>query len=383
MAPQLGDIWGPFHRSEDRPNGSHHRATHWRCIDTFRPADAPINIDTLDKLSLMENEAWFDQALKDAVAAEKSCNGEKSAMAGHLRKCAHATPAEKALATKTAPTKSEKKIAEKRKLEKTASDFDGNTADDEDCGSSQRGAKRKKVDKSFTQSKLEVYRGLDIPFSEAQKAAIHEQFLRATQSANLPEHWVEDPEILKLFIMFRGRALDVIPTRGALGGPLLTRASQRVDAEIADLIMSSSTDGVRTVAKDNVAGVMLSHKFKSLLIDTLRTNNGKKDGASLAIRFGEMINKAERVLGCNVAGFLTDNDGGSKKGRNDLGVLRPWVLLFACCSHQGQLVLGEYIRENGEAAKLFEELIEFVHWLNNHDKVRDIFDGHQRALDVF
>ncbi|KAJ7325950.1 ribonuclease H-like domain-containing protein [Mycena albidolilacea] len=345
MAPTLGDIWGPFHRSEDRPNGSHHCATHWRCIDTFRPANAPINIDIADKLSLMKNEEWFDKALQDAVDASKSCNGEKTAMAGHLQK----------------------KIAEKRKLEKTASDVDGNTADDEAGGSSQQGAKRKKVDKSFTQSKLEVFRGLDIPFSEVQKDAIHEQFLRATQSANLPEHWVEDPEILKLFIMFRGRALDVIPTRAAL-------VSRR-----ENVLMS--TDGVRTVAKDNVAGVMLSHKFKSLLIDTLRTNNWKKDGASLAVRFGEMIDKAERVLGCNVAGFLTDNDGGSKRGRNDLGVLRPWLLLFACCAHQGQLILGEYIRENEEAAKLFEKLIEFVHWLNNHDKVRDIFDAHQRALD--
>ncbi|KAJ6573792.1 ribonuclease H-like domain-containing protein [Mycena vulgaris] len=378
MAPTLGDIWGPFHRSEDRPNGSHHRATHWRCIDTFRPANAPINIDIADKLSK-------NGLTRDAVDASKSCNGEKTAMAGHLRKCPHATPAEKALAAKTAPTQSEKKIAEKRKLEKTASDVNGNTADDEAGGSSQRGAKRKKVDKSFTQSKLEVFRGLDIPFSEVQKDVIHEQFLRATQSANLPEHWVEDPEILKLFIMFRGRALDVIPTRATLGGPLLTRASERVDAEIADVVKGEnvlmSTDGVRTVAKDNVAGVMLSYKFKSLLVDTLRTNNWKKDGVSLAIRFGEMIDKAERVLGCNVAGFLTDNDGGSKRGRNDLGVLRPWILLFACCAHQGQLILGEYIRENEDAAKLFEELIEFVHWLNNHDKVRDIFDAHQRALD--
>ncbi|KAJ6614438.1 hypothetical protein B0H10DRAFT_2221316 [Mycena sp. CBHHK59/15] len=182
--------------------------------------------------------------------------------------------------------------------EKTASDVDGNTADDEAGGSSQRGAKCKKVDKSFTQSKLEVFRGLDIPFSEVQKDAIHEQFLRATQSANLPEHWVENPEVLKLFIMFRGRALG------------------RIDTEIADVVKGEnvlmSTDGVRTVAKDNVAGVMLSHKFKSFLIDTLHTNNWKKDGASLAIRFGEMIDKAERVLGCNVAGFLTDNDGGSK-----------------------------------------------------------------------
>ena len=36
--PQLGDIWGPFHWSEDKPND---RSTHWRCI----PASAPIKVD--------------------------------------------------------------------------------------------------------------------------------------------------------------------------------------------------------------------------------------------------------------------------------------------------------------------------------------------------
>ncbi|KAJ6623326.1 ribonuclease H-like domain-containing protein, partial [Mycena sp. CBHHK59/15] len=322
--------------------------------------------------------------LQDAIDADKSCNGEKGAMSGHLRKCAHATPAEKALAAKIAPTKSEQKAAEKRKLEKTLAS-DGNTADDETSGSGKRGAKCKKVDKSFTQSKLEVFRGLEIPFSEAQKEAIHEQFLRATQSANLPERWVEDPEILKLFIMFHGRALDVIPTRAALGGPLLKRASERVVAEIADVVKGEnvlmSTDGVQTVAKDNVAGIHLSHKLKSLLIDTLRTNHWPKDGEFLAIRFGEMIDKAEQVLGCNVVAFLTDNDSGSKRGRNLLAEARPWLLVFPCWAHQGQLVLGEYIRENAEGAKLLEELIEFVHWLNNHDKVRDIFDKRQSELD--
>ncbi|KAJ7614224.1 hypothetical protein DFH06DRAFT_1344184 [Mycena polygramma] len=61
MAPPLADRWGPFHRSDDCPNGSHHRATHWRCIDTFRPANAPINLDVLGNLSLMKNEAWFEK----------------------------------------------------------------------------------------------------------------------------------------------------------------------------------------------------------------------------------------------------------------------------------------------------------------------------------
>ncbi|KAJ6524808.1 hypothetical protein B0H19DRAFT_1085188 [Mycena capillaripes] len=43
--PKLEDIWGPFHRSDNKPNGSRNRATHWRCINSERPSSAPINIE--------------------------------------------------------------------------------------------------------------------------------------------------------------------------------------------------------------------------------------------------------------------------------------------------------------------------------------------------
>ncbi|KAK7021640.1 hypothetical protein R3P38DRAFT_3193268 [Favolaschia claudopus] len=65
-------------------------------------------------------------------------------------------------------------------------------ADDEGAGGSGGRKKRKlvkAVETSFSQSKLQVYRGLDIPFSEDHTQAIAQQTLRATQSANLPERW--------------------------------------------------------------------------------------------------------------------------------------------------------------------------------------------------
>jgi hypothetical protein len=61
MPAPLGEIWGPFHRSEDKPNGAHNRATHWRCIDTFRPANIPIHVEIAGNPSLMQNEAWFEK----------------------------------------------------------------------------------------------------------------------------------------------------------------------------------------------------------------------------------------------------------------------------------------------------------------------------------
>ncbi|KAJ7642481.1 ribonuclease H-like domain-containing protein [Mycena polygramma] len=389
MPPKLGDIWGPFHRSDDKPNGSHHRATHWRCINAERPLTAPIDVDVESDWSLLKNEAWFDAALAAATSKNKYCNGEKSAMAGHLRKCELSTAAEKALAAREAPTKKEK---EKQEMERAAkrkhkgSEKDDTDADDEGAGGSGGQKKKRKrvkaVETSFSQSTLKVYKGLDIPFSQDQKTAIAHQTLRATQSANLPERWTEDIEVMKLFIMLRSRAMDVIPSRSQLGGSLLKQAAAEIDAmiaaEVAGQDVAMCTDGWRTNRKDAVGGVTLTHKFKSLLVDVLRTNQCGKDGESMKRQFEEMIDKAEKELGCNVIAFLTDNDGGSKKGRLLLGAARLYLLVFPCCAHQGQLILGDYLKENEAAARLMGELIDFVNWVNSHDKVRAIFDIKQQ-----
>ncbi|KAF8194386.1 ribonuclease H-like domain-containing protein [Mycena galopus ATCC 62051] len=344
--PELGPLWTHFHCSDNKPNGIHH----------------PLAAALADKVDVL---------------------GEKKAMAGHLRKCPHATQAERDLAATHVPTEADKKS--KRKV---ASDTPGDV-DDESAQRGEQSGERKKrklvaaVETSIRQSSIAAYacKGIDLPFTADQRSDIADQFLRATQSANLPERWVEDPEVMKLFVMFRSQALDVMPSRRQLSGPLLKRASARVDAEITDIVKGEDvllcTDGWRSVTKDNVGGVHLN----SLLIDVLRTNSWRKDGELLAVKFGNMIDKAETSLGCNVVAFLTDNDGGSKKGRNLLAAARPWLIVFPCCAHQGQLILGEYLRENEKASELTEELIDFVHWLNSHDKVRDIFDGYQAQLN--
>ncbi|KAJ7115136.1 ribonuclease H-like domain-containing protein [Mycena crocata] len=390
MPPKLGDIWGPFHRSEGKTNGSHHRATHWRCINAERPSAAAIIIDLEKDWMLMVNEDWFLNALTAAQNKDKHCNGEKTAMAGHLRKCEFATAAEKALAAREAPTKKEKEEAEKQKAAKrkhVGIGEDNTDADDEGTGGAGIQTKRKRVlavETSFSQSKLKVYKGLDIPFNADQKAAIARQTLRATQSANLPERWTEDIEVMKLFMMMRSRAMDVIPSRAQLGGSLLKRAADEIEVKIAETVAGQEvlmcTDGWRSNRKDAVGGVCLSYKFKSLLIDILRINRASKDGESMKRQFEEMIDNAESKLGCNVIAFLTDNDGGSKKGRNLLALARLYLLVFPCCSHQGQLILGDYLKENPEAAKLMGELIDFVNWVNSHDKVRDIFDTKQEEI---
>ncbi|KAJ7050855.1 ribonuclease H-like domain-containing protein [Mycena amicta] len=333
-------------------------------------------------------------ARQQTVDAKKDCNGEKNAMAGHLCSCPHSTADEKELAARIAPTKAEKEMAEKKR------ERGSSQAQTTQCrGLRGGGGGRRRRDRGGdrdrdsweakeevqvcgSRGKLKAYKGVDMPFSADQKTAIADQFLRATQSANLPERWVEDVEVAKLFMMFRLCAMDVIPSRKQVGGTLLQRASKRVNAEIQNKVCGENvllnTDGWRSNMKDSVGGVQLNWKFQTLLIDILRTNHWLKDGESLAVHFGGMIDDAKRKLGCNVVAFLTDNDGGSKCGQNLLGEARPWLLVFPCVAHQGQLILGDFLKECPEAAEVAEELIEFVNWLNQHDKVRNIFDEQQK-----
>jgi hypothetical protein len=64
MPASLGPLWQSFLRSDDKPNGSHHRATHWACINANRPTTAPINVDadgsSLD-VELLQKEPWFER----------------------------------------------------------------------------------------------------------------------------------------------------------------------------------------------------------------------------------------------------------------------------------------------------------------------------------
>jgi hypothetical protein len=115
-------------------------------------------------------------------------------------------------------------------------------ADADDENGEEAGPSRKKrklfsnVEKSITQTELKVYKGISIPFSSEQTAMVKKQFLRATISANLPFRWTEDPEVIKLFLLFQSSAFDVIPARKALGGCLLDRQSSEVEQQLREVL---------------------------------------------------------------------------------------------------------------------------------------------------
>jgi hypothetical protein len=111
-------------------------------------------------------------------------------------------------------------------------------AGDENGDLEEAGPSRKKrklflnVEKTLTQPELKVYKGISIPFNNKQAAMVKRQFLRATVSANLPFRWTEDPEVIKLFLLFRSAAFDVIPARKVLAGRLLDKESSEVELQL-------------------------------------------------------------------------------------------------------------------------------------------------------
>ncbi|THU81134.1 hypothetical protein K435DRAFT_485430, partial [Dendrothele bispora CBS 962.96] len=149
--------------------------------------------DGKERLNL--DAEWFREACKTTP----SVNGTKDAMIAHLigaKKCPNVS-------------KEARRVARQEKGGNTLGkeETDGTEGDDESSdaeGVSTRPKKRKKLTKvkNYTQKTLNFRKGIAIPFSEEEKAAIKIQFGRATASANLPFLWVDDAEVIKLFLMF-------------------------------------------------------------------------------------------------------------------------------------------------------------------------------------
>jgi hypothetical protein len=78
----------------------------------------------------------------------------------------------------------------------------------------------------LTQQKLKVFRGINVPFSKEQEEAIALQACRAAISVNGSFDIFEDPEMLKLFRMFRSAADDVLLSGKVLGASCWTSVRQ-------------------------------------------------------------------------------------------------------------------------------------------------------------
>ncbi|KAJ7154126.1 ribonuclease H-like domain-containing protein [Mycena filopes] len=240
--------------------------------------------------------------------------------------------------------------------------------------------------KKHTQSTLSalVFRRNDMPYSAEEKTALQVQALRAIVSSGAPFTLFSDPEMEVLFGMMRTTAPDAIPSAKVLSGTLLDGAAEEVDEKIKQVMknrfLGLSTDGWKGIDRMSVNGLCSNVDYKAYLLELVDVTDEKKDGPSQCQHFAEMIDRVEFKYGCFVIYFTTDADGGSKKGRILLGKQRPWLILPSCWAHQFQLILGDYFKVNDAAAFIAEDATGLIAWLNNHSRVRMIFNAAQRTI---
>jgi hypothetical protein len=125
--------------------------------------------------------------------------------------------------------KAAKKMAKDLKTGKSAGDESDDGQNSDNNGPPQKRKRFTQVESSMKkQGQLKAFKGVNMPFSDAQRDLVQTQFLHATVLANLPFRWTLNPEVIKLFLMFRSTATDVMPTDKVVSVRLLDEEEAKV-----------------------------------------------------------------------------------------------------------------------------------------------------------
>ncbi|KAJ6552527.1 hypothetical protein B0H10DRAFT_1968382 [Mycena sp. CBHHK59/15] len=239
--------------------------------------------------------------------------------------------------------------------------------------------------KKFKQTMLKTYTGLDMPFHSSEAATIEAQALRTIVSTNSAFRLFEDPEMLTLFGMMRSHAPEIIPSGKVVGGRLLDEASITVGEKISMVLKGEVfgfTDSWKSLTNDAVNGVCTSVDYKSYTIELVDVTSMDKSGPSMCQQFCDIIDRVEAKYDCIIIYFVTDANSGSKKGRQLLGKKCGYLILPSCWAHQFQLILADYLKVNKFGAQTAEMTTALIGWINNHGKVRKIFDRAQQTISL-
>ncbi|KAG6861616.1 hypothetical protein C0995_014055 [Termitomyces sp. Mi166 len=328
MPPAKSEIWQLF-LAGAKQNNSHLHAHCLGCLEKHHPDGEVLELDS-NGFSKLSSESWVTEACKDDVGGVFRV---KESMIAHILGKNRANPCLNVSAQALKIAKTIKKGKGKRSKDEASE----NEADDE-----KEGRKLKKlltkVKASMKQSQLKVFCGINIPFTPEQEEVIQKQFLWATVSANLPFQWIEDPEVMTLFLLFWLTAGDVIPSQKQVSGQLLNNANDVVTDQLKTSLQGKyvvlTSDGWKDESHNAVTGVNLAVNGKTYLVDFILANSHKKDGDAMCHAFKAMIDKAEEVYGMYVVALCSDNDSGSQRRRKNVVLKQPYLFGLPCCAHQ-------------------------------------------------
>ncbi|KAJ7223699.1 ribonuclease H-like domain-containing protein [Mycena rebaudengoi] len=370
-------LWAFFHKGTTKVNSSHWNTWCKDCVQHYenRIKESRLYDGPVDAATRLVRKA---EEHAEGLAARKmagSLPGTKDKFILHILggkgtiACAYASDAAKAEASSRRTLGKAKQAAgpsAKHARSKSSAEADNAT-----------------TQKKMKHEMLKTYTGHDMPFSKSQAEAFESQALRAIISTNSAFSLFEDPEMLTLLGMARSLAPDILPSGKVVGGRLLNKAAATVDEKLSKLLegqVEFSADGWKSLTKDAINGVCANIDYKSYTLELADVTSMDKSGPGMCQQYMEIIDRIETKYNCVIIYFITDADGGSKKGRVLLGKKRTYLILPSCWAHQFQLILGDYFKVNIFAAGTAELATALIGWINNHGKVRKIFDEAQSAF---
>ncbi|KAJ7204125.1 hypothetical protein GGX14DRAFT_501303 [Mycena pura] len=215
-------------------------------------------------------------------------------------------------------------------------------------------------------------------------AAVRRQACRAIISSGAAYRLFEDDEMKALFDLIRPGTSDILPTGKATSGSLLDACTSEIDQRYKLIFLGRDlgvgSDGWKAQNNNSVNGICANLEYKAYPLELVDAMALAKNGLAQCRQFADIIDALERKFGCRVIYFITDADGGSLKGRKQLGIERPWLFLPSCMAHQFELIQGDYYKVWVYARQICENATSVIGWINNHGTVRVIFDGGQKEL---
>jgi hypothetical protein len=166
-----------------------------------------------------------------AVKVAKDVNGVAESMATHINgyrghlPCPYASNAAKEAARSHKSKRNTPKTTTSMTGQKRPFQHSEAPSDHEDDASEPQ-------QKKLCQSILRVFRGIDIPFTEEQKSAVKEQATRAIISTGPSFSLFEDLEMVKLMVMLRSTAPQVLPKSKAARTTWLDKCAGRVEEDL-------------------------------------------------------------------------------------------------------------------------------------------------------
>ncbi|KAF7329865.1 DUF659 domain-containing protein [Mycena kentingensis (nom. inval.)] len=380
-------LWTHFWPRPTR-NQKHKRAACKACVTHYESNPPEEWEDRRDRADLTDAEKMerFEAACNIKSA---NVNGVPKTLAAHINghakqgACPHASAAARTLAKAFKEDAAQKK-ADKRRAAASASDSEKsdsatpipaqkrshNVSQGASTSASQGGSAPKKA-RDARYGAFTVISSKQSAYTRAEVDGIEKQALRAVASSGSAFKFFENEEVKKLMDLIRPGTSAILPS-----GKVEGRTKKEFKGKEAGAFM----DGWKAQNRASVNGVCANVNRKAYPIDLIDATALGKDGPAQRDQFAAIIDQLETDLECIITHFVTDADGGSLKGRKLLQKMRPWLFAISCTAHQFQLTLGDYFKSWDYAQSIAEQATQIIAWINNHSKVRVVFDTAQRQL---